>query len=196
MNFDQFKPLALRTESVVDSAKVNWLLFGAVINNAIAAANLLDAMKKNIYYGKPIDEQVFADNARQAQDQIGLILYDSVAGSQSELTKKVIPGNMRVLHAALGKFTEAGELLEAVVPGLNGELIDAVNLAEELGDDAWYTAILVDAAGLNMDNIQETVIAKLQARYPEKFDATAAIERDLDNERAVLEANAETAAAV
>jgi len=44
---------------------------------------------------------------------------------------------LRLLHGAIGICTEVGELLEA----MNRKEVDAVNLAEEIGDILWYLAI-------------------------------------------------------
>jgi hypothetical protein len=62
-----------------------------------------------------------------------------------------------------------------------------VNLLEEFGDLAWYQAIGIDEAGGSLDKVLDRVIAKLRARYPEKFTSENAINRDLVKERAILE---------
>lgn len=46
---------------------------------------------------------------------------------------------------------------------------------------------LCHTLGFDPAEIRTTNIAKLQARYPEKFDSDAAINRDLETERAVLD---------
>lgn len=96
--------------------------------------------------------------------------------------------DFRVLHAALGISTEAGELLDAVKKQIiYGKPLDVVNVAEEVGDLFWYLAILVDTLNLDPESIMETNIAKLRARYPEKYTDRDALNRDLPKEREVLE---------
>lgn len=96
--------------------------------------------------------------------------------------------NARLLHAALGVFSESGEMLEALKKQYETGELDAVNFAEEVGDTQWYTAIACDAMGVDLDAIRVKNIAKLAKRYPDRFCAEAALNRDVAAERATLEA--------
>lgn len=102
-------------------------------------------------------------------------------------TDKVDPN---LVHAAIGISTEAGELLDAIKKGLfYGKTVDMVNIREELGDLLWYVAVACFASGASFEALFEQNIAKLRARYPEKFTEYDALNRDLVNERKVLEAS-------
>jgi NTP pyrophosphatase (non-canonical NTP hydrolase) len=95
----------------------------------------------------------------------------------------------RLLHAAMGMATEAGEFLDPIKKHLfYGKPLDLVNLREEVGDLLWYIAIACDALDTTIDAEMQRNIAKLRKRYPEKFDSVQAVERDLEGERKVLEA--------
>ena len=50
----------------------------------------------------------------------------------------------------------------------------------------WYQAIACDVLGTTFEIEQERNIAKLSARYPDKFTEDKAINRDLETERKVL----------
>lgn len=94
----------------------------------------------------------------------------------------------RLLHAAIGITTEAGEFFDPLKKYLfYGKLYDEVNLREELGDLLWYIAIACDALDTTVELEMARVLAKLQVRYPDKFEGYLAEHRDLDAERAVLE---------
>jgi len=94
----------------------------------------------------------------------------------------------RLLHAAMGLCTEAGEFMDPLKKALfYGKEIDEVNLREELGDLLWYIAIACDALDTTVELEMARVIAKLQVRYPEKFDDYLADNRNYEQERAVLE---------
>lgn len=96
----------------------------------------------------------------------------------------------RLLHATLGLMTEVGEIADALKKKLiYGKDLDLVNLAEEHGDESWYMALLVDAIGSSFETSWELNIAKLRKRFPDKFEASRALNRDLDAERAALEAS-------
>ena len=96
--------------------------------------------------------------------------------------------NTRLLHGAIGIATEAGELLDALKKHIyyNKEL-DKVNISEEIGDVLWYAALLCNCLEIDMQDVMDTNIAKLKARYPEKFDEDKAENRNLKKERRVLE---------
>lgn len=94
----------------------------------------------------------------------------------------------RPLHAVIGLQTEVGELADAFKRHVfYGKPLDETNVKEELGDLLWYIAILTDWYGMDLAEVMERNIAKLRARYPEKFTEGHAVERDLAAERAVLE---------
>jgi len=95
----------------------------------------------------------------------------------------------RLLHGAMGMITEAGEIIDSLKKHIfYGKTLDKVNLVEEIGDTLWYIAILADELNMSIEDIMEININKLRKRYPEKFTQEAALNRDLDAERKVLEA--------
>src|SRR5262249_14290914 len=100
-----------------------------------------------------------------------------------------------ILHGILGVMTESGELAEAIHNALsNSEAsLDVVNLSEEIGDLQWYEAMLARAIGTDFDTLQRQNIAKLKARFPDKFTESAANNRDLEKEREILEGRLSTA---
>ena len=77
-----------------------------------------------------------------------------------------------------GLCGEAGEAMDILKKHqYQGHELDKEHLAKELGDIAWYLAISAYALGYELDEIFEMNIEKLQARYPEKFDASLSINR-------------------
>jgi NTP pyrophosphatase (non-canonical NTP hydrolase) len=96
--------------------------------------------------------------------------------------------NIRLLHAAIGVSTEAGELLDSLKKAIfYGRELDVVNFKEEIGDILWYLAIAYDELDGTFENSMDVNIAKLKARYGDKFDAARALKRDLATERKILE---------
>ena len=62
---------------------------------------------------------------------------------------------------------------------------------EEMGDKAWYDAIIYRMFDFKLENIFEANIAKLLKRYKKgKFSKDEALNRDLDTERKTLEEGA------
>jgi MazG nucleotide pyrophosphohydrolase domain. len=94
----------------------------------------------------------------------------------------------RVIHAAMGMCTETAELQDMLKKHIMyGKPFDAVNVLEESGDLLWYIALALDACGYTMEEAMERNVAKLKARYGDKFNQAGALKRNLETERTVLE---------
>jgi len=73
------------------------------------------------------------------------------------------------MHLVLGLVGEAGEVAEKVkklVRDKNSDLaqLDRDDMAAELGDVLWYTAVLADFLGLSLDDIAQRNVDKLADR--------------------------------
>lgn len=191
MTLQQYVRDAVVTESrLTDPISVDIQRFHTLLNLFIATGNLLDVMKKDIFYGLPVDPvklemrtQRIMDN--EARVEAAAIQVATQPGNNPQPLTNV---DSRLTHAIIGLSTEAVELCEALMASINsGNPIDGVNVLEEIGDLAWYTALMVDTLGADWDKILETNIAKLKKRYKNKFDAAEALDRNLDVERSILE---------
>ena len=95
---------------------------------------------------------------------------------------------VRLLHAAMGMATEAGEFLDQLKRHIfYGKPIDTTNIVEEIGDSTWYERIGLNAIDVELLEAIQLNVKKLKARFPDKFTEDAAVNRDLVNERGVLE---------
>lgn len=101
---------------------------------------------------------------------------------------KLENNKMDLIHMALGMQTEAAEISDVFKKKLAYDKeVDWVNVKEEIGDLMWYIANLCSMNQWNLEDILETNIRKLRARYPDKFTNELAINRDLTSERKELE---------
>lgn len=99
---------------------------------------------------------------------------------------------LRLLHAAMGLCTEAGEFMDMIKKHiLYGKDIDITNLVEELGDSNWYEALALDEVNVPFEIVFDTNIRKLKLRYPNKFTEKEALNRNLEAERKLLEERAQ-----
>lgn len=180
---EQFVVDAIKTESKIDNVVVNENLLTETIQILIAAGNILDQIKKNVFYNKPYNIEDFLEYnvalGASVRNLSAIPLEDFV---NDKTTLKVNP---RIFHSVVGIATESTELLEAL--DISGENMDSINIAEEFGDIDWYKAIGVDELDINWVTILDTVISKLKTRYPDAFTSEDAINRDLDKERKVLD---------
>lgn len=116
----------------------------------------------------------------------------SATKTESPITEAMIdrltePQTIRLLHAAMGLSTEAGEFMDMLKKHIfYGKPLDLVNAKEEIGDTMWYTALAIDVLQTTLDEVMTVNIEKLAFRYPEKFTEFRAENRDLETERKIL----------
>lgn len=130
----------------------------------------LDFFKKFIFYGKNKRDLSFIDKSSEFSENLNLSEED-----------------IRLIHAVLGIATEAQEMIDQIMNLWLKKPLDKINLVEENGDLFWYQAIMSNVTNISFDDLMEKNIAKLRARYGEKFSSEKAINRDLDLERKILE---------
>ena len=78
-------------------------------------------------------------------------------------------------HAVFGLTSEAGEVSGILQKEYQGHEIDDQHIKKELGDCLWMIAEACTALGFEMDDVMQTNIDKLKARFPDRFD----VEKDL-----------------
>ncbi len=136
----------------------------------------IDNIKKALFYGKPNEDLAFAQKAVESGNDYGDVPLD-------------------LIHAVLGIYTEAAELLELLGVALEnqykfsyeeeGELKN--KLVNEAGDVMWYQALLFKFLGTTFAEVGDKNIAKLQKRFPVKFTEDLAVNRDEAKENVVFE---------
>ncbi len=85
---------------------------------------------------------------------------------------------LRLMNGLMGLNGEAGEAIDILKKHLfQNHGLDRAHLAKELGDVAWYLAISADALGYTLEEILQTNVEKLRARYPDGFDSERSTHR-------------------
>lgn len=128
---------------------------------------LLDKIKKFIFYNKEIKLPTLHKEQ-----------YANLSNS-----------DIRIIHCIIGILTEAAELSEIAVKLLTDGRVDYINLIEEIGDCAWYSALGIDECSkiLKSDiDVLNINIEKLKQRYPCKFTEENAIDRNISKEAETL----------
>jgi len=150
----------------------------------LVSMQLLRRALRRTHYSIERDQQCL-DNAKKALFYGKKTLFPGKlsAADEWDLTDE----EWDFLHGVLGVVTEAGELIVQAIRLLEGKEVDWTNVGEESGDAYWYHAWLADLRDARMIEDMDRNIAKLRKRFPEKFEQEAAISRDLDREREVLE---------
>ena len=140
------------------------------LHSCINVGTQADAVKKGLFYGKPLRHTLSYARTGDSSLHVGNVDKD-------------------LIHAAFGIFTEATEMLEALLKAMQSEdgKVDKVNFVEELGDVEWYMAQVYRALNTTPERVKQKNIDKLRQRYGDSFNNDKAIKRDLPKERKILE---------
>jgi len=203
MNSKDYVQNAIRTESVPEKLIIDQIALHALMTMMIACGNAVNQVKRQLYYGKQVPTDNFVRELAtvvQMSTNLYHLANNGLVHAQrpveemekldtADIFKRLDTGkiNIRLLHAAMGSFTESAEMVEALLHQYETGELDGVNLAEESGDVFWYHAIAAHELGIGFEETQAKNIAKLRARFPNKFEADKALNRDLGAERTILE---------
>ena len=83
-----------------------------------------------------------------------------------------------IINASFGMPGEVGELCDYIKKAIfHGHDIDKVKVKKEIGDCAWYLALMCESFNVNLEEIMQLNIDKLKARYPDGFDTEKSLHR-------------------
>ena len=83
-----------------------------------------------------------------------------------------------ILNASMGLCGESGEVIDLVKKHLfQGHDLDDEKLIKELGDVAWYLAEAATALNVDLSEILEKNIKKLENRFPDGFNSNRSVNR-------------------
>ena len=83
-----------------------------------------------------------------------------------------------LMNGILGLCGETGEVADLVKKAaFQDHDLDKENVAEELGDVAWYLAVAAYAIGYKLGDLVQINGEKLKKRYPDGFDKNRSINR-------------------
>ena len=87
-----------------------------------------------------------------------------------------------ILNGCLGLSGEVGEFNDMVKKWIfHNTKLDRDHAKKEIGDCAWYLAMICHSFGWNLDEIMQMNVDKLKARYPEGFDTELSNHRKSDD---------------
>lgn len=183
---------AVRTESMPSEVHADPNLVEPLIDAFIHVGNMLDQVKKHMFYGSDYDREKYPYTMLELVDLAQHSLEHAKKRIEYGMTKDedIIDDNfqmIRIMHSVIGSATESVELVEALQRYLKVGEFDIVNFREEMSDSLWYVGIGVDAAEGDLQTLFEVVINKLRERFPDKFNKRDAENRNLNQERNILE---------
>lgn len=105
-------------------------------------------------------------------------------------TKNDLGMKGNTVHASLLLTSESGEVASEVKRFFAyNKSLDIAHIKEELGDVLWGIALMCDTLGIELEDVMQSNILKLEARYPDLcFREEHALNRDLAAEKAAMRA--------
>ena len=192
MTFEEYVPLALKTEKTEpffhNDHQWSRQMHGAV-GLCTEVGELLDAVKKNLIYGKPLD-------MHNVREEVGdalwyLVLYLDACGFSHKSLEHESPSEAGERCDALALCIDLTYRSTYLLTQTNARISSAVAASSAREDlEAIYVLLwdIVNEAGAgSMSDIFELNLAKLAERYKKGFSKEAALNRDLEAERKVLE---------
>ena len=194
MKFSEYIPLAIRTcKPLPFPDHINHMGLGVVGE----MGEIVDQLKKAYIYGKPLDQVNIVEEVGDVAWYVAGVLqfypnlhsfiesdelknsvnYEKLAEAKSEITRTILMNTMSAANLVVDMGILADEDGE---PSDEGE-----EVAKTLCMFLFATAVLLD---VDLAEALEVNIAKLAKRYGDKYSDYAAVNRDIDAERAVLEA--------
>jgi NTP pyrophosphatase (non-canonical NTP hydrolase) len=207
MNLTEYVLGALRTESELkgefgfsdENSFLNPREFHAAMGLVTETAEFLDAFKKHIFYGKPLDKVHLLEEIGDMMWYVAILCATKGwdMGGIAKRTEKSVVGNTAqkvfsysglefngwLLHAGSNAACGATALLESVLCAQEGDDIHQLELRVIMEQ----MAILLYSLGSSFEDEAQRNHDKLKSRYPEKFTSEDALNRDLGKEREVLE---------
>jgi hypothetical protein len=178
-SFEQYQTEALKTCSLPDDdTPINLYIIQLLLSQFVTYGHLLNMYKKHIFYGTDLDQDDF-DAHLEAAQWVAFSLKVEKINTINDQGHLNIP--MQVFHGMLSITTEAAEIAELLSQFLRSDGLSPNHLTQipaELGDLEWSKAVLYKALNLDEDKIRKANIAKIRARYGEKFSHKKANNRD------------------
>lgn len=190
-----YPALAMQTESIKERIDgINPVQLHALLTTFIEVSNILDQIKKHVFYGREYDVQKIHSSYTRAADSLNFTAEMLNRGTQDDplaafadsngnanMRMSLKAGepdtnvhvdieslnsvNTRILHGIIGMMTESSELAEVLRAGISGHPIDMVNMLEEVGDSSWYgLGQLCKVAGVNPEVVLSNNLEKLQKK--------------------------------
>lgn len=166
MNLETYREEVKRTVAKLDSRELDILHMKLGI--ATEVGELYDIFKKHIAYGKELD-------LVHLQEELGDICF-YVANHANFI-------NAKLTDEDDPQITYAGDSLHEVI----SDLLDVEWNYLDPHEQITLVMQICDYFGLDFEKTLEKNINKLRARYKESFSVKEAINRDVKNERQILE---------
>ena len=94
-----------------------------------------------------------------------------------------LPHKDKLNNYVFGLVGEVGETVDLLKKFFfHGHEVDSERLKSELGDILWYVSAVASLFGLNLQEIAQGNIEKLEKRYPEGFSAEASVKREKEGD--------------
>ena len=195
MTPEQYIENVLRTESP-DFEIIDTRLLHGVIGCCTEAAELLEAIRPNMFYEECLDKVNLKEEVGDMLWYIGVILDACELKFEDIMDKNTIlqvnpfqqTPNTVIYHGVIGCCILSGDMLDIVKKSLfYSRELSISDIKHRLISIMWNIRVILEINQWTLEEVMELNIAKLRKRYPEQFRDDLAENRNLKAERDVLE---------
>ena len=125
-----------------------------------------------------VDGLMYCEHLKSALKNSGITADDyQRAALRTAQADRLSPDEL-LTNGVMGLCGESGEVIDLVKKTMfQGHDLDKEKIKLELGDCAWYLAVLAHALGFKLSDVLEANVKKLRERYPYGFDKARSINR-------------------
>jgi NTP pyrophosphatase (non-canonical NTP hydrolase) len=148
-----------------------------LLSAATSTTEIAGKVKKNVFHQH--NDFIEDRNFSSLKDYVEAVANRRIDVFVGELP--LIPKQLSLLEGTLGMVDEAGEVAELVDRHvIQGKPVENFKemITKELGDVMWYIAETAKAVDVNLEDVAQANIKKLEARYPGGFTPESSIGRE------------------
>lgn len=176
MNANDYQKQAARTlidRPSFELSRLDWRRAINAIALSVTAGAIAEHYKKGIFHQHGYDDLVVTKLLSEVYKIKSQFFIEQQILTQPGFTSMQV----MVVWNVVGLIGEAAEIGQLILEGLSKGGFDKEKLAKELGDVCWYIAGLCSKLGLDLGEVMETNIRKLEQRYPNGYQAQDSLNR-------------------
>lgn len=183
----EFKQYLIESERTLKSLGKELDLLHCATGLVTESAELVDAIKKHVFYGKPLDvvniKEELGDLLWYIAIPVRIFDLDLDFNRQNgNYYKNKVKNQIKTPEGLIKFFLAFNSMFKALCSAILIRPLpcDFDNIFEEIN-------LICEIYNLNLSEIMDININKLKTRFPNNFTQEQALNRDLEKERAILE---------
>lgn len=144
-----------------------WVIIFNALALARATGAVVELVKKGIFHQHGFEDTTLLKRLKEVRAASCNFFGREETFAWWQITDR----EAMIVWAIIGLLGEAAEVADLILSNIGKGEIDQKAIAKELGDCLWYIAALCTKFNIDLGEVMEWNIAKLQERYPDGFNS-------------------------